>query len=62
MKTRKNNAQENIETLCKSCHQKEHDCHLAFGDRTGHIDKWRMGHHTMLWAFEIKVGDIKRGH
>lgn len=27
---RSNNEPENIETLCKSCHQKEHECHKNF--------------------------------
>lgn len=30
---RNNNVESNFELLCKSCHQKEHDCHLAFSKR-----------------------------
>lgn len=30
---RANNAPDNWELLCKSCHQREHNCHLAFSVR-----------------------------
>ena len=32
---RSNNVPENIETLCKSCHQKEHEVHLNFTKNKG---------------------------
>lgn len=40
-RNRKNNVEENIETLCKSCHQKEHIAHANFNADGKHNGRMR---------------------